>query len=636
MARGPRAALFAGALTVIAVGVFVVAALLADAATEQPGERITPAIDDPVLSPGAVVIGMPSEDHDPGAPGGDPGAAGGQVVDPSVSMAGAHLQVEPAGAAMTGMGDGTWLLPDELVGDVPDEAPADAGGAPGPGVPAPIATPQDAVSVAERLGDLSLEPPPLITRFVDLCADGATPCPSGIGATVVPLGGPVPETLAAMIWPGLSTGAAPALRCQPGFHTSERYPVVITTSAPVARLDVTLTLEGLGVLHETTLVTAADEQARWQEAVDRGAAVGVDLAAGVQHCVALPTELAPENLARYPGAVLPDPRTYRIDAFAVAAHGAATVRVTSSVTPPTPGPRPPTTVVPINGHVVQVRTAERPETTSRARVTWLGTMGATPEAVCGQLWGTSGPFESGPSSVEVPAGILEQPGYPYDRSWTRSGIRNVVVPEAYRGALCLEWDAPTGPVREAWRIESPDGFRPRVSVQNGGEILNPLPKDVQRDWVVSAPGAGCPRTTVFDQNDSDDHTTGGSPQNAPFFCDSHGLPFPAVTTIVLEVFETEGRGYRDMGQLRVLTPGWCHSGPFTMQEAMAGAAVGWSLLVCGPTQYAIEAVWRDQNVLCGGDCPQYDRLRTPGLVVIDENDTNGRRGQLDWIISGPG
>lgn len=367
-----------------------VTAWFADAATEQPEERTTPPIEDPVLSMGAVSFGDPAESGAGGqtdreAPEAEAGGAEA-IVDGEAPPAGAHLQVEPAGPPMAGLGGGTWMLPDELVGEAPD-GPAESAD-PDPSDPSdgtaalgPIVSPKDAASVAERLGGVSLEAPPLISRFVDLCAEGATLCPSGIGATVVPLGGPIPDSLAAMLWPGVSTGADPALRCEPGFHTAECYPLAVTTSAPVARLDITFALDGLGVLHETTLVTSSAESSRWEKAVTQGGVAGVGLGAGVQHCVSLPTELDPANVARYPGAVRPDPRVYRIDAFAVAAQGKASVRVTSTVTPPAPGPRPPTVVVPVTGHVVQVKTAERPDATSRARLASLGAMGATPDAV---------------------------------------------------------------------------------------------------------------------------------------------------------------------------------------------------------------------------------------------------------------
>lgn len=636
MARPARTVALTLALLVTAVAAFLAAAWLGDRLTDQAGPAsvaTAPAIDDPVLSPG-------------------PADGDGNAVP------GALLAVEPDGPATVGIEGGRWILPAELIGDVPETtipagepdgtapeatAPDTTTGAGGTTpAPVPVVTPNEATAAAEQYGAIALAPPSKITRFVDLCAGalaGASGCPFGTGATVVPLAGDTPgASIDAKIWPGVNGTTDAAVRCDPGYETASTLPVVITTTAPVARLDVTLTLAGVGLLDDRTMSTGQDERSRWQTTVTGGGAVTTDLGSGVQHCLSLATEGAAKNVAAYPGVTVPDPRTYTIEIFALADQGPASVRTSTTYTPAPRGPRPPTLLEPLSGHVVQVVTAEQPGTTSRAHLRYLGPR--TVDDACADAWGTTAGAEPPGKPKAVNPALLAQASYPYDRTWNQVGVRNLVLPEAERFALCLEWSTPTGTEQEAWRVETPDGFRPAVTVKWVTK-LSKLPP-AQRDWVVSAPSSGCPSAVVLDENDTDDHLTGGKPGSTAFRCESFGLPFPLVTTLQMDVREirrtTPGQPTQlvtvDMGKLRVLTPSWC-TGTATGWTGVAPGVAGPTLAGCQATRWTTTVYWRDQNVLCGGDCPEYTRASAHADVELDDWSYNGRRDPLAWIIVGP-
>ena len=619
------------------VALFFLSAWAADRVSVQSGEKKLPPIEDPVeIGSAAPVVtttsaGVTTSAGETTATGSATTSATGEA--PSGEPApGAIVSVDTGGPAIEGLPGGMWMLPTDLVAE---EGEAPPGTPPAPGQPnPPLFAAGDAASTAAQLGQIAQQPPPLITHFVDLCTTGASPCPIGVAATVTPsyTSGP-PEGLKVRASPGLTKALTPGLRCDPGFASSQRLPVVVNVNAPVHSVDLRLEIPGVGVLDDITVKQSTPETEWYSQWTGSGKTTGTDLGNGLHYCASLTTEGDPYNVEALAGKVLPSPLVYKLTVRAVALEGPGVAKTTVKYAAVAAGSRPNTIVQPLTGHTAQVVVAQLDPDRFGAPVVWVTAhwrWGApTAEGVCA-LEPREGTYVATPEVQSFDPGQLAQPGYPYDRAYTHYRVWNLVLEEATEYALCVKHGAPGGTETEAWRIETPDGFRFALYLNGFTEVGY-----TSAIWSIGAPGAGCYRWYVEDTTDVlglPEHKGAGT-----YVCESHGLPYPPVTDFRVERNRKgTGGAWEDMGHKWLLTPTWCATGPPVMAGVAPAAEGQWKHGQCAPAQWPVEFVYADQNVLCGGDCgDKYVRARLQTVVHIEEGSTNGRRDPLDWVLEGP-
>ena len=604
----------AGAAVSVA-GLLLAGAWLGDRVSSQSDEAVQPAIEEPVvLESGSDPDSSDSSDGD---------------VD---TAPGAVMAVADSGPAVHGLPGGAWSLPTDLIATDASE--------PEPGRPTdpqqpnePFIPASDASAVAERLGIVAQQPPPVITQFVDLCTTGATLCPLGVGATVVPLAGDLPPGgLKVQIVPGVTKALAPGLRWDPGYGTSQRLPVVVSIDAPVFSVEVKLRIPGVGVLDELTLKEQPSETAWHAQWVAAGKAAGTDLDNGLQYCASLRTEGAWENSTQLAGVSLPSPLVYRVSVRAVALVGPAVAKATVDYAATPPGSRPPTIVHPLTGHTAQVVVSEVDPDRYGPPLLWVTSRWAwqtsSAEAQCA-LPPKEGTPVGAPESQTYDPGQLASISYPFDPEYSHYRVWNLVLEEATTYALCIQWQVPGGTETEAWTLETPDGLRFSLYLQSFTEVGY-----TSGVWMIGAPEAACYPWTVEDTMDvlglPTDEGTGRTS------CRSNGLPFPSVTTFELTRRRKGTNTEEDMGSKRLMTPTWCATGPPVITGVAPAAEGQWKYGQCGAAEWPTTFVYSDQNVLCGYDCSdEYKRAELKAVVYIEEGPTNGRRDPLAWIIEGP-
>lgn len=568
----------------------------------------------------------------------DPTIVGsGASADPSAPAAGGAVALaEPS--PVHGLDGGGWMLPVDLVGPATGAAAGGDTTAPtsaapsGPASPsAGAAVPADqAVATAELVGTAQLDSAAAARRFVDGCAAGATPCPLGVGADVVPFDLPASPPLTVRIWPGTTRAVDPALRCDPGYRTSEVLPVVVTADLPLDELTVTLSIVGGPTLDTASQHGPVQSEQNWfQVHVGPQGAVGTDLGSGLQYCAALRTEADPSVAQGLKGTTLPAPTIYRVRVEGGVAGGPST---TQEIDLPLEqvGSRPPLTLSPLSGNVIQYTVPELDPARHARPVVWatetpelwdhasdLCATRPRPEYTDAETW-------QGVLSVPQPydSAELARADYPYDRAWSHFAVGNLVLPESASALFCVMWPETAGTEYQGVALQAPDGLTFELelsSFQASDDALR-----TWSDFTVVDRDAGCYSPAL--------HT---GPMSTTPVCDSKGLAWPWFTNLHAIAMDHAGREV-DMGTTRIASFTWCTPTPDQVGSPLAvmilvdAAASG-----CRGQEWDVTVTWADA-VLCndtfGGSCDDHVHARATGRARLVDYGGNGRRSQLDWVI----
>ncbi len=442
----------AGLLLVAAaiVGGALLADVLVDDSPTSSTSLVAPGVDplDTVVEP----LPMLAEDPPRGLPGGTYVTETGLIDD----------AVVPDDAAVD-------LLPgavDSSDGETPNAAP-DGDGSEAESGP-PTSEPDSAdeprgepPALAEEVPDLPsdpIRPTGAGVWFRDECADAPAPgCPSGVGGTIETLASDAPFRI--KIYPQLTRGVYPALRCDPGFESTSRVPVVVTSNAPLGsgRVSAITTSDERHESYETK----PDERAWFESQSTSGATVGFGLD-GVQHCMSLPIPVTT-------GPSAGDVVSFEVRATGRTADGERAVdQVTVQFR--TSGPRPSTGIFPRWWNEVQVVMAQQDPGQGYATSvkpiarSGPGRQTRTCESVAGfprSPWPISDGKAAPGDPQPIPEAVRVHPDYTNDPSFTHQAVWNVLLQEGTRYSLCLSWVDGEGLVieTEEWLVEPPNQFR---------------------------------------------------------------------------------------------------------------------------------------------------------------------------------
>ena len=623
----------AAGILVLGVGLGLAGAFLGDRVTSQHDEQVQPPIRNPVYVTGPAA-------NDPRHP--DPGAVVGLGKPP---------------APFVGVAKGAWVLPTDAIAESGhNPRGAGAGG---------VSVPVDKVgATAKSMGDTQLAPPGSPDHFVDQCAEGATPCPAGEPGTVVPLAGSLPPKMPSIrLWPGLTKTTYPGLRCDPGFRTSQRIPVVVTSDTFLSSLTVTLSIPKVSDLDTVELRSAqaalAPEEQWFTKRNEAGLPMGTDLDNGVQYCASLRTEHHPDLSYKLTGITLPAKPTYRVTAtgYDIVLNK---VTATADYATPVPHGRPPVLLTPLSGNVLQVVV---PETDPSLK----SPSAPQPKVWAERPWGYPVPAWDGDCSTFAPVAgksgaplvgyprapakpydpaELAKANYPYDRAYTHFSVWNIVLQESNAYFLCVSWPSlPSGEEYQAFRIETPDSMRLRISAYG-------FQGETRAYYMLRTKDAVCP----------DWQATWGPKETSPsgmgwawpeIVCDSKGFPFPLTTTFEMMTPTYKGGELVDSGSQALFTPTWCQAQP---GESFYPAGVIMPAESCGvipPNHNLIDVApngsggfpivwevpridfWWREHVLCGGPgpCvgPDFAWAGTT-FYWYDVPPFTERRDPLDWRI----
>ena len=509
-------------------------------------------------------------------------------------------ELGPATAVPTGEGESSTTTP-----EAPDRdaATTSGGGAVTSSTSAPVTpspAPGDTIDLgagATAVGELDLGGATWqIDGVIDTCAEGDAPCPPGEPGTVLPFSGGTGGggQLEVKAWPGLNGLTANNLGCEPGYRTSTNLPVVVTASAPVSWLKVTLTIDGGAQLDEVYVdVSDPAAKAAHEAKLIAGAPTGTDLATSFHHCFSLTTEAHPDNVGALGTLVVPVGARYRIDVHALAMTGPDQATATATHPMAFPPDRPPTTINPLTTHRAQVAVFQIGGAAGQTRV-WAERSGTYADGSCATFGpGPQGPqgFETGwPSATPRKQWAPSEP-YPYDRAYDHFTVWNLALQDTSHHVVCVQWRRADGTwgETETWKVRTPAALHLDVWVDD----LTTTPSAPAYDHLATVESvATCNRWDL--STDSVDHTSGGE----EIICSSDGWPVAATTKIQLEGFDPKTGAYHDLGAPTFLTPTVCPAwaSPLTSQPTW-----WWDVAPCSPRTIDVTLVWgTGQSTLCGG------------------------------------
>lgn len=598
-------------LAVVAGGLLALGgAYLGNRVRSSSEEQASPRITNPVW------IGSGSSSS-PGAPAAGTTAA---LDDPS---------------PVTGLPDAGWMLPADYVATAGTETPGGSDTTSTTAVGGVSATAQvpvaDVAATAGRLGTAQLDSARPARRFVDQCAAGGTPCPFGIGADIVPfaLPGDPQAPLNLRIWPGLTQALDSSLRCDPGYRSSRLLPVVVTADQPLYRISVTLSIVGGPGLDEYRQTgTPQSEQAWYDQRVNAGQAVGTNVDNGLQYCASLRTEADPlVNQTKVIGTSFPTPLVYLVHVDAEVFNGPQ-ASLDMQVPQEVVGTRPPVTLSPLSGNVVQITVPELDPSNSAPPQVWAQSIPEfwdDPTTACvvrPQPAYTDRETQLGVLGPAQPydAAQLARTDYPYDRAYSHFAVTNLVLPEAQNYLVCVLWTNLGAREYQGFSVQTPDGLTFTLEIDSFTSDHGKL-----HGFVLTAPDAGCSSSVL------DPHS--GGPKFDEMICNSDGLAWPNFTTFISKARRTDGTEV-DMGTRTIATLTWCSPTPGQISTGMGIAIVTYfAAFGCHDQQWDVTFTWAD-NVLCndtmGGGCDQYVHATAHATARLVEGASNGRRGQLDW------
>jgi len=534
-----------------------------------------------------------------------------------------------------GLPNAGWMLPADYVATggadtagTNDSTSTTAVGAISGTAQVPVA---DVAATASRLGTAQLDSTRQARRFVDLCAAGATPCPPGVGADIVPfaLPGDPQAPLHLRIWPGLTQALDSSLRCDPGYRSSRALPVVVTADQPLYRISITLSIvggPGLDEFHQTG--TPQSEQAWYDQRINAGETVNTDVDTGLQYCASLRTEADPlVNQLKVDGNPLPTPLVYLVHVDAEV-HDGPQASLDLQVPQEDVGTRPPVTLSPLSGNVVQITVPELDPSNTAPPQLWaqsIPELWDDPTTACAtrpQPGYTDRETQLGALGTAQPyaAAQLARTDYPYDRAYTHFAVTNLVLPEAENYLVCVLWTNLGARDYQGFSVQTPDGLTFTLEI-------NSFTSDNAKHhgFILTAPDVGC-SSPVLDSRS-------GAPPSDAMICNSAGLAWPNFTTFISKARDTDGNEV-DMGSRTIATFTWCTPTPGQISTGMGIAIVTYfAAFGCHDQQWDVTFTWAD-NVLCndtmGGGCDQYVHAKAHATARLVEGASNGRRGQLDW------
>ncbi len=597
------------------------------------------------------------------------------AIDADEPDTGVIIDGAPAAAAVEGLPGGTWISEyGPMDAPAPDRSDADANttttvpDTTAPGIDSPAPAPeQDAATTPTpappggwgapsqlAAAVAATRPPPGIAHFVDRCAQEATSgCPAGQPGTITPYegSGGAPPPLEIRVWPELTKAQYPSLRCDPGYRTGTRVPVVVTTNLPLARYEVTLALRDAGQLDVDNGVGVDPTELTLFQQRQAAGTVGADLANGTHYCFSLATEGDPGNAAVAAAAAQLSPPLQH----EVVVHGEGQVpagayptpeaTVTSSFSLGGVGDRPPVRFQPLDGYHAQLVVPQGSRYPLSDTGVWIqpayNPLVFDEPASCVdpstlEPWSASGALTSDGQPVD--AAELARPDYPYDRDYDRNAVWNIVLRSGREYLVCVRWGPGYGDV-EGWRVKTPQAMAFALSFGSltvydweGTPVTGPGGLFFTQQYMVRVPGL-CWVTGVRPQTSS--YTTSGSTitegydQNAPV-CQSDGWPVGLSTELRLEEWIDEGDGARwhDRGERRVLTPPHCTSYGWAL---VAHAVVP---LSCGPGDYPLTLEWvTPSNSVCGNglwsSCSS-SKVRARMKAWVRMDGALPTDGPLDW------
>jgi hypothetical protein len=590
-----------------AVVVVVIGAFLGDTASEDDSPAVPPPIEEPVIIEGAqpdtgvIVDGRPMSTPVDGLPGGVWISEYGPMDGPAPER------------------------PEETTGTTALDGTAPGAGADGTGEAATSPSPPGGWAAPSQLvaAEAARRPPPGAAHFVDRCAQVATQgCPAGEPGTITPYegSGGAPPALEIRLWPELTKAQYPDLRCDPGYRTGSRVPVVVTSNLPLQSHDIALTLRDAGPLDLRQVSgTDANELKLFQQRQAAGT-VGADLGNGAHYCFSLATEGDPTNAAvAVAASQLPPPLQYEVvvngtGPIPAGPYPPSQATVTQSFPVSAAGSRPPVRFQPLDGYRAQLVVPQGSRFPLADTGVWVqpafnpfafGEPSTCVDPATLTPWAVPGAVSSPGSPVDPTE--LARADYPYDRDYDQNGVWNITLRSGREYLVCVRWGPGLDDV-EGWRVETPRALVFNLYFESltaydwqGTPVLDPDGNlFYTQSYMVRVPGV-CGTTYPVPEGDSAYFARSGSAitetynANRPV-CRSDGWPVPPSTELQLDEWVDEGSGatWLDRGERRVLTIPHCTS----YQWGMIGTAV--APLPCGPGSYDITLEWvKPTKSVCG-------------------------------------